>query len=414
MNRKDSFVAVDVPGSKSLTQRALIAAALAQGESLIRHALVAEDTQYLIAGLKKLGAKIEPAADGFEIIGTGGSITNKCNEIFLGNNGTALRFLTALVCLGRGRYILTGEKRLLERPVGPLVSALQNMGVAISCHDNCPPVEVMANGLKGGEITLTDIESSQYVSALLLCGPYTAKGIMLTLEGNIVSAPYIDLTIRVMNDFGAKIIISGKHQYTVGTQNIYTGREYYVEGDASSASYFFLAAALAKRTIRVQGVARKSAQGDIRLLAILEKLGCRVTDGETWVEVSADHDLAHGDMTFDMGDMPDMVPTAGVLAAYRKGRTMITNVAHLRIKESNRLAAMVTELNRIGINASELSDGLLVEGGVPHGADISTYNDHRIAMSFAVAGLITPDIKIADKKCVDKSFPEFWQELAKL
>jgi len=272
----------------------------------------------------------------------------------------------------------------------------------------------MANGLKGGEITLTDIESSQYVSALLLCGPYTAKGIMLTLEGNIVSAPYIDLTIRVMNDFGAKIIISGKHQYTVGTQNIYTGREYYVEGDASSASYFFLAAALAKRTIRVQGVARKSAQGDIRLLAILEKLGCRVTDGETWVEVSADHDLAHGDMTFDMGDMPDMVPTAGVLAAYRKGRTMITNVAHLRIKESNRLAAMVTELNRIGINASELSDGLLVEGGAPHGADISTYNDHRIAMSFAVAGLITPDIKIADKKCVDKSFPEFWQELAKL
>ena len=414
MNRKCSFAAVDVPGSKSLTQRALIAASLAKGESLIRHPLMAEDTRYLIAGLNKLGAKIEPAADGFHITGTGGIITNKCNEIFLGNNGTALRFLTALVCLGRGRYILTGEKRLQERPVGPLVEALQNMGVAISCRDNCPPVEVMANGLKGGEITLTDIESSQYVSALLLCGPYTAKGIVLTLEGNIVSAPYIDLTVRVMNDFGAKIITGSKHQYMVGTQNIYTGRDYYIEGDASSASYFFLAAALAKRIIRVHGVTRKSPQGDIRLLNVLEKLGCTVTDGENWVEVSADQNLAQGDMTFDMGDMPDMVPTAGVLAAYRKGRTMITNVAHLRIKESNRLAAMVTELNRIGINASELSDGLLVEGGTPHGADISTYNDHRIAMSFAVAGLITPGIEIADKKCVDKSFPEFWQELAKL
>ncbi len=414
MNRKGAFAGVDVPGSKSITQRALITASLAEGESLIRHALVAEDTRYLIAGLKKLGAKIEPSADGFQITGTGGIITNKCNEIFLGNNGTALRFLTALVCLGRGRYVLTGETRLLERPVGPLVSALQNMGVTISCRDNCPPVEVLANGLKGGEITLADIESSQYVSALLLCGPYTAKGITLTLEGNIVSAPYIDLTVRVMNDFGANIIMSGKHQYTVGTQNIYAGRDYYVEGDASSASYFFLTAALAKRTIRVQGVTRKSAQGDIRLLTMLEKLGCTVTEGETWVEVSADQDLVPGDMTFDMGDMPDMVPTAGVLAAYRKGRTMITNVAHLRIKESNRLAAMVKELNRIGINASELSDGLLVEGGSPHGADISTYNDHRIAMSFAVAGLITPGIEIADKKCVDKSFPEFWQELTKL
>lgn len=408
------MVAVDVPGSKSLTQRALITAALAKGSSLIRHALVADDTRHLITGLKKLGAKIEPVADGFEITGTGGVITNKCNEIFLGNNGTALRFLTALVCLGRGRYVLTGEARLLERPVGPLVSALQGMGVSISCRNNCPPVEIIANGLRGGQMTLTDIESSQYVSALLLCGPYTAKGIELTLEGNIVSAPYIDLTIRVMNDFGAKTIMNGKHQYMVGTQNIYTGRDYYVEGDASSASYFFLAAALAKRTIRVQGVKRKSAQGDIRLLDILEKLGCRITDGETWVEVSAAHDLAPGDMTFDMGDMPDMVPTAGVLAAFRKGRTMIVNVAHLRIKESNRLAAMVTELNRIGIKASELPDGLIIEGGQTHPAAIETYNDHRIAMSFAVAGLITPGIEIADKKCVDKSFPGFWRELAKI
>jgi 3-phosphoshikimate 1-carboxyvinyltransferase len=414
VNTQSASATVEVPGSKSLTQRALIAAALAHGSSLIRHALVAEDTGHLIAGLKKLGASIEPVENGFSVIGTGGVIANPGDDLFLGNNGTALRFLTALVCLGRGRYVLTGEKRLLERPVGALVSALQEMGVAISCRSHCPPVEVTANGLKGGRITLTDIESSQYVSALLLCGPYTAKGIELTLEGSIVSTPYIDLTIDVMKAFGARILQTGDRHYIVGTETIYKGRDYFVEGDASSASYFFLAAALIKRPIRVYGVRRKSAQGDIRLLSILEALGCRVTEGETWVEVSMSKDLISGDMTFDLGDMPDMVPTVGVLAAFRQGRTRITNVAHLRIKESNRLAAMASELNRIGIVASELPDGLMVEGGSPHSGAIQTYSDHRIAMSFAIAGLVTPGIEIADKECVDKSFPGFWTELKKL
>ncbi|MRR15178.1 MAG: 3-phosphoshikimate 1-carboxyvinyltransferase [Deltaproteobacteria bacterium] len=411
---QNSAAAVAVPGSKSLTQRALIAAALARGPSSVRHALVAEDTVHLIAGLKKLGARIEPVEDGFSVIGTGGAIAHPADGIFLGNNGTALRFLTALVCLGRGRYRLTGEKRLQERPVGPLVSALQEMGVAITCRNNCPPVTVTADGLRGGRITLTDIESSQYVSALLLCGPYTAQGILLTLEGSVVSTPYIDLTIDVMKAFGAGILQTGDREYSVGTEAIYTGRDYTVEGDASSASYFFLAAALMKRPIRVYGVRRKSAQGDIRLLDILEDLGCLVTEGETWVEVSMSKDLASGDRTFDLGDMPDMVPTVGVLAAFRNGRTLITNVAHLRIKESNRLAAMAAELSRIGIQARELPDGLLVEGGRPHYAPIETYNDHRIAMSFAIAGLVTPGIEIADKKCVDKSFPGFWTELKKL
>lgn len=410
---QNSAVTVDVPGSKSLTQRALVVAALADGTSRIRHALMAEDTGYMISGLNQLGARIEPVAEGFSVAGTGGAIAKNGHEIFLGYNGTALRFLTALVCLGRGRYVLTGEERLRQRPVGPLVAALRDMGVAISCHCNCPPVEVTANGLKGGRLTLTDIESSQYVSALLLCAPYTAKGIELSLEGNIVSAPYIDLTIRVMNDFGAKIVRTGKNHYLVGTQHMYTGRDYYVEGDASSASYFFLAAALLKKTIRVNGVSRSSAQGDIHLLDILEQLGCHVESGPDWVEV-AGGDLAAGELTLNLGDMPDMVPTVSILAAFREGRTRIINVAHLRIKESNRLAAMATQLNCIGIGASELPDGLMIDGGKPHGADIETYNDHRIAMSFAVAGLVTPGIMIRDKKCVDKSFPEFWQELAKI
>jgi 3-phosphoshikimate 1-carboxyvinyltransferase len=404
---------ITVPGSKSLTQRALIAAALAVGNSFIRHALVAEDTLHLISGLQAMGAGIESTDDGYRVRGTAGAVTNNVKEIFLGYNGTALRFLTAMVCLGRGKYVLTGEKRLRERPVGALVGALQSMGVDISCNNNCPPVEIMANGLNGGKITLKDIESSQYVSALLLCAPYTAKGIDLTLQGNIVSAPYIDLTISVMKDFGANIRETGNNQYSVNTGNLYSGREYFVEGDASSASYFFLAAALLKKAIRVSGISRQSKQGDIRWLNILEELGCKVLAGENWVEVAGTN-LTEGNLTFDLNDMPDMVPTLAILAAFRKGQTAITNVAHLRLKESNRLAAMVTELTRIGIEAAELPDGLMIKGGKPVAAIIQTYNDHRIAMSFAIAGMAVPGIEISDKKCVDKSFPDFWKELKKI
>ena len=410
---KEVSATVCVPGSKSLTQRALVAAALAQNNSFINNALIAQDSLHLIEGLRALGAQIVSAKGGFFISGTAGKIINGGKELFLGNNGTALRFLTALVCLGKGKYVLTGEKRLCERPVGALVEALQNMGADISSRNNCPPVEINANGLTGGKITLQDIESSQYVSALLLCAPYTPKGMDLILLGSVVSIPYIDLTIAVMSDFGAKITQTGKYKYHVAAGKICQGREYRIEGDASSASYFFLAAALLKKTIKVTGINRQSKQGDIRLLSVLEELGCKVRSGENWVEVSGNN-LAEGDFTFDLNDMPDMVPSLAVLSAFRKGQTIIDNVAHLRIKESNRLAALVTELNRTGIEAEEIPEGLVIQGGKMRPAKIETYNDHRIAMSFAVAGLVVRGIEISDKKCVDKSFPSFWKELEKI
>jgi 3-phosphoshikimate 1-carboxyvinyltransferase len=410
---KEISATVCVPGSKSLTQRALVAAALAQDNSFISNALIAQDSLHLIDGLRELGAKIASSKEGFFISGTAGKIENSGKELFLGNNGTALRFLTALVCLGKGKYVLTGERRLLERPVGALVEALQNMGSDISTRNNCPPVEINANGLTGGKITLQDIVSSQYVSALLLCAPYMPKGMDLTLQGVVVSTPYIDLTIAVMSDFGAKITQTGKYEYHVAAGKIYQGCEYSVEGDASSASYFFLAAALLKKTIRVAGINRQSKQGDIRLLDVLEELGCKVRSGENWVEVSANN-LVDGDFTFDLNDMPDMVPTLAVLAAFRKGQTIISNVAHLRIKESNRLAALVAELNRTGIEAQEMPEGLVIQGGKMRPAKIETYNDHRMAMSFAIAGLVVRGIEIGDKKCVDKSFPKFWEELEKI
>ena len=410
---KKATATIRIPGSKSLSQRALVAAALAQDDSVISNVLLSKDTLYLVDGLRALGARIVLEDYGSFVYGTSGKIINSDEELFLGNNGTALRFLTALTCLGRGKYVLTGEKRLCERPVGPLVEALQKMGVDISCTNNCPPVEINAKGLTGGKVTLKDIESSQYVSALLLCAPYTTQGIDLTLKGSIVSAPYIDLTINVMRDFGAKITRTGKYEYHVEACEIYHGRNYFVEGDASSASYFFLAAALLKKTIRVEGINKQSKQGDIRFLDILDKLGCKVESGENWVEVTGNN-LAEGDLTFDLNDMPDMVPTLAVLSAFRKGQTIISNVAHLRIKESNRLAAVVAELNRCGIEAREMPEGIVIHGGNLRPAIIETYNDHRMAMSFAIAALVVPGIEISDKKCVDKSFPSFWKELVKI
>lgn len=410
---KEFKVTVRVPGSKSLSQRALVAAALAKGNSEISNVLVSQDTTYLMGGLRELGAEIIENENGFAVSGTGGRLSGSGRELFLGNNGTALRFLTALVCLGKGQYVLTGEKRLCERPVGALSEALQDMGVNIHTTNHCPPVRISADGLAGGKVTLKDIESSQYVSALLLCAPYTTKGIDLNLEGGVVSTPYIDLTIAVMKDFGADISQTGPYAYHVRAGEIYQGRKYFVEGDASSASYFFLAVALLKKTIRIEGISRQSQQGDIKLLDVFEKLGCQVRSGETWVEVSGG-DLAKGDFTFDLKDMPDMVPTLAILAAFREGQTVISNVAHLRIKESNRLAAIVAELSRVGIDARELPDGVVIRGGRMHPASIETYNDHRIAMCFGIAGLAVPGIEISDKKCVDKSFPSFWEELKKL
>lgn len=418
MNNKNDYfeevsATVHVPGSKSLSQRALVAAALARGNSIISNVLISQDTSYLMEGLRTLGAKIVSNEDGFNVSGTAGKLTNSGRDLFLGNNGTALRFLTALVCLGEGKYVLTGEKRLCERPVGALADALKEMGVDILTNNNCPPVQINANGLNGGKITLKNIESSQYVSALLLCAPYTKKGIDLTLQGDVVSTPYIDLTIAVMKNFGAKITQTGKYEYHVTAGEVYKGLKYFVEGDASSASYFFLAAALLRKTIRVTGITRQSKQGDIRLLNVFEQLGCKVKSGENWVDISG-HDMAEGDFTFDLNDMPDMVPTLAVLAAFRKGRTIIGNVSHLRIKESNRLAALVAELNRTGIEAAEMPDGIVIRGGKMRPAEIKTYNDHRMAMSFGIAGLVANGIEISNKKCVDKSFPTFWEELRKI
>lgn len=406
---------VRVPGSKSYTQRALVAAALATGTSCLREALLSEDTRHLANALGDLGAGIRVEGNDLIVAGTGGRITSAGKELFLGDNGTALRFLTALASLGRGTCTLTGEPRLRERPLRPLLEALQSLGVGVHTEAGAgyPPVRIESSGLGGGQVTFRDAESSQYVSALLLSAPYAQGDVTVRLEGHTASHPYIGMTVDVMQEFGVTVAAEDDQHYHVPGKQSYHGREYTVDGDASSASYFFLAAVLCRGVVRVTNMNPGSRQGDLRLLNFLEALGCTVQRGEFWIEVTG-RPLPEGEYRFDMGDMPDMAPTMAVLSAFRPGRTVIGNVAHLRIKESNRIAALVAELNRIGVRAGETSDGLVIDGGHPRGAEIETYNDHRIAMSFAVAGLAAPGMKIGNERCVDKSFPGFWDALGGL
>jgi len=406
---------VTVPGSKSYTQRALIIAALAQGKSVLQNALIAEDTHYMMEALKALGSTITVTGHEITVMGTGGVLQNPGGEIYLGNNGTAMRLLAGVAALGRGPFTLTGTPRLCQRPIKPLLDALATMGVEAHTQNNdgCPPVTVHAHGLQGGKVTFADIESSQYVSAMLICAPYAQHDTVIELQGRIPSLPYVAMTVEAMEAFGAKINKEAPSRYAVTSGRHYQARPYPIEGDCSSASYFFLAAALCQGTVRVERINPHTRQGDIGLLPIMERLGCRVARGEDWMEVTGDT-LVSGEYTFDMGGMPDMVPTLAALAAVRPGRTIITKVPHLRIKESDRLAALATELKKMGVEIQEQEDGLIIEGDSPHGAEIETYNDHRIAMSFACLGLAIPGVRIKDAECVDKSFPGFWDELKRL
>ncbi|MBW2651004.1 MAG: 3-phosphoshikimate 1-carboxyvinyltransferase [Deltaproteobacteria bacterium] len=406
---------VSIPGSKSYTQRALIIASLAEGRSFLRNSLISEDTKYLMDALRSLGADILVADKDIIVTGTGGNIKTPGKKLYLGNNGTALRFLTAVVSLGRGKFTLDGSDRLRERPIKPLLDALKILGVDCRGMDKSgyPPVTVQGTGITGGKVTFTDIESSQYISSILITAPYASKNVEIELRGTTPSMPYIDMTVGAMNHFGVEVTKRGKNEYTVKAPQKHTGQRYLVESDVSSASYFFLAAALCEGRVRVLNVNPNTLQGDIGFLEMLEKIGCHVVRGIDWVEV-AGRKLNKGDYRFDMADMPDMVPTLAVLSAFRPGQTVINNISHLRLKESNRIEALVNELNRTGIDAKELEDGLVITGGTPHGAEIETYDDHRIAMSFAIAGLATEGIKIKNKKCVNKSFPEFWDVLDQL
>jgi len=404
-----------VPGSKSYTQRALVIASLAEGNSILRNTLVSEDTQYLMEALRLLGAGIVSSDRDLIVTGTGGCIRNPGREISLGNNGTAMRFLISIAALGSGDITLTGDPRLCERPVRPLLEGIETLGVSSTCRlsEGLPPVTVHGGTLRGGHVVFRDIESSQYVSSILIAAPYAAEDVDIEIRGSVVSRPYVEMTQAVMKSFGVPVEKQGENHFSVKSGHRYRSCRYLVEGDLSSASYFFLAAAICGGTVRVANTNFWTHQGDVRFLRYLKELGCAVVATDRWIEVSGGK-LTGGDFTASMEDIPDMVPSLAVLAAFRPGRTVIRNVRHLRMKESNRLEALVKELTKTGIRVEELEDGIAIMGGTPRGAEIETYNDHRIAMSFAVMGLAVPGMRIRSPSCVRKSFPGFWEEFSKL
>ncbi len=404
-NISDSDVVV--PGSKSYTHRILIAAALSDGFCTISNGLSSEDTLFTLDALRQMGIVVDMRDDRFIVHGEKGRLKPCLDPVYLGNSGTSMRLLTAVAALGQGRYTLTGTKRMQERPIQDLLDGLEQMGVFARSVNNtgCPPVEVKGGRLSGGSVSLKCGVSSQFLSALLLIAPYSRHGVEINIIEGPVSKPYVDMTVDVMEEFGVRISRDGYARFAVAGNQMYRAGSYNVEPDCSQAGYFWAAAAITGSKIKVKETTLKTRQGDVRFTQLLENMGCTISPETDGISVAGGPLSA---VTVDMGDMPDMVPTLAVVAAFAAGTTEIRNVGHLKAKESDRLGSVVHELSKMGIEASCSDTGMRIRGGRPKGAEIDTYGDHRMAMSFALAGLNVPGIVIRDEKCVEKSFPRFW------
>ena len=403
---------VRMPGSKSITHRALITASLADGKSLLKSFLSCEDTLFTLNALKGMGIDITVEGEDVAVSGTGGRFTgpSEKKEIFLGNSGTSYRLLLSVAALAGKEYVFTGNPRMQERPIGDLVSALNSLGADMSYinREGYPPVAVKPSGIKGGRVNIAGNISSQYISSLLLAGPYASEGIEIEITGQLVSRPYVDLTLDVMRTFGVEVTHKDYQHFIISPGRKYAPRIFTIEGDVSSASYVWGAAAITGGMVITENIhPMKTVQGDIAFLDILEQMGCSVGRAEDNVAVTGGR--LEG-VEADMGGMPDVVPTLAAVALFAEGRTVIRNVHHLRYKESDRIRDTASELRRIGGQVEELEDGLVIHGGHKlSGADIDPHNDHRLAMSLAVAGIKIPGIRITDEHCVDKSFPSFWE-----
>ncbi|MFZ0448150.1 MAG: 3-phosphoshikimate 1-carboxyvinyltransferase [Desulfatiglandaceae bacterium] len=410
--RSDIMATVRIPGSKSMTHRALICAALAAGESRLRDVLFCEDTDYTLEALETLGAAMTLDGADLLVAGTGGRLkrARASENIFLGNAGTSMRLFLSVVSLGRGEFLLDGSPRMRERPVGELVKALNGLGADLSFpKDNgYPPVLVRARGIRGGAVRISGRESSQYISSLLLAAPYAEEDTQIIVSGPISSSPYVYMTLQVMEAFGASVSRKGYEHFSVRSKVHYRPTVFVVEADASSASYFWAAAAVSGGSVTTENVDPfSSSQGDMGFLDILEKMGCGVRREPDGVTVQG---APLKGVEVDMLHMPDMVPTLAAVALFAKGGTVIRNVAHLRLKESDRLSAICLEWSRLGAHVKEMKDGLVIEGGHPlKGALLNPHDDHRLAMSMAVIGLGVPGMVIQGDDCVKKSFPNFWE-----
>lgn len=402
------------PGSKSITNRALVCAALAEGRSTLIGALDSEDTRVMIAALRELGIAIAIENEGrtLHVDGCAGAIPAKRAELFVANSGTTMRFLTALASLGRGEYRLDGVARMRERPIGDLVAALRSVGVDLACEGagECPPVIVRSGGLPGGRASVRGDVSSQFLSGLLMAAPYAESPLEVNVVGRLVSVPYVSMTLQMMKAFGAHCEWADDyHRIAVSNSARYRPQRYEIEPDASAASYFFAAAAITGGKVTVEGLSRDAMQGDVAFCDCLEQMGARVEYGPSSITV---HGGSLRGVDVDMNAISDTVQTLSVVALLAEGPTRIRNVAHIRHKETDRITATATELRKLGATVDEFDDGLRITPSTNlRGAAIDTYHDHRMAMSFALAGLRTPNVIIRDPGCTAKTYPGFFQDL---
>ena len=407
---------VRLPGSKSITNRALLIAGLAEGVSTLEGALFSDDTRYLSQALLQLGCEVHAEEEHEQIVvrGVGGPFPATTADLYLGNAGTATRFLVGVLPLGRGRFRVDGSPRMRERPIGPLLAGLQQLGVRAwaEAGNDCPPVVIEAAGLRGGEVTMRGDVSSQYFSALMLAAPLTEEGIALTVSGPLVSAPFLELTRAVMAAFGANASWEGERRIVVPGRQGYRGRRFLVEPDATAASYFFAAAAVTGGEVQVLGLTEHSAQGDLRFVDVLAQMGCTVERRAEGVCVRGPACL-HG-IEVDLSAISDTALTLAAVAPFADSPVRVRGIAHSRAQETDRVAAMATELRKLGVPVVEHGDGWTIFPATPHGGEVETYDDHRLAMSFAVLSLRTPGVVIRDPGCVAKTFPDFFDRLGRL
>lgn len=414
------------PGSKSLTNRALICAALAKGKSRLTGALRSDDTEVMIAALQGINVLVE-TADGGQTISVDPQPDTllpgqKPTDIFIGNSGTTIRFLTAALSALGGQYRLHGVPRMHQRPIGDLVDALLELGCDVKTESpgGCPPVSIDSGGWTKTKVKVAGSVSSQYLSGLLMAAPATGRQIEIQIEGTLVSRPYVEMTIELMRAFGAKVLVADQQTFVVDGTASYAGREYEIEPDASAASYHWAAAAITGGKVTVEGLTRSALQGDVAFVDVLAKMGCSVE--HTGAEQMGARITVSGRATrgidVDMNAISDCVQTLAIVALFADGPTTVRGVGHNRFKETDRIGDLARELRKLGATVEESDDGLKIfpisTAGSAGGTVIETYDDHRMAMSFALAGLRIPGVEISNPACTAKTYPNYFADLERL
>jgi 3-phosphoshikimate 1-carboxyvinyltransferase len=406
---RNTDVVVDAPPSKAHTLRALIISSLSNGKCTIYNPLLGQDQRNVIECLKRLGVKIEGGSNKLTITGTNGKYTPISDELNVGESGVGMNFLTSAANLSDKPVVITGNKRITERPIREVVEGLRQLGCKIEYlgKEGFPPIRIYGGGIAGGEAEISGQKSSQYFSSIVISSPYAENKVTLKCVDEMTEKPYFDISLQMMAEFGVKAKNDNYKQIEIPSGR-YSAREMTIEGDYSSASFFFLAGAICKSKVTVKGLRADTKQGDKAFLTLMEKMGCRVSETDDGICVQGRELSA---IEQDMSDLPDLVPPLAIAAAFAEGESRLTNIGHLRDKECDRLAVMASELGKMGVAARCDESSLIIKGsGKIHGARIDPHNDHRIAMSFAIAGLATGEQKINDEMCVAKSFPDFWEK----